>query len=113
MIKQYNGSLAFTSDTSEHSNSNYSTDNLINNLNMRTSGIDKNAVDSNNGGTVTRLSDESCFKVDYAEIRKENKMIIGIDFSESVFIHAVLHHQDNIEDKNSWKQTTSELHNLF
>ena len=46
---------------------------------------------------LTRLTQNTCFKVNYATIKaQDNKMIIGLDFSESVFIHAILHSQDDL-----------------
>ena len=45
-----------------------------------------------------RLDQNSCFKVDYSEIKSNGGiLIIGFNLSESVFIHAVTHAQDLLD----------------
>ena len=45
---------------------------------------------------MTTLSQNSCYKVTYTELNTNGgTLIIGFEFSESVFMHAVTHAQDH------------------
>ena len=91
LVKLYESKISITTDTSP-SVSGSEAINLITNLEHRSSNSDQYAITVSD--PWTRLTDKSCFEVDYTTIKSQgNKMIIGFDFTESVFIHAVLHTQ--------------------
>ena len=98
LVKLYESKISITPDTSSSVIGSEAT-NLIKNLEHRTS-------DKNNEAIIVsvpeeRLGSKTCFEVDYTAIKSQgNKMIIGFDFTESVFIHAVLHAQS--EGTGNW-----------
>ena len=52
-------------------------------------------------------------KVAYSEIKANGgRLVIGYEYSESVFMHAITHGQDHL-DGNSWVQVTSDLKHLL
>ena len=52
---------------------------------------------------VDHLDQKSCFVTDYSQISSSGyKAIIGLDFSESVFMHAILHSGDHYLTNNAW-----------
>lgn len=67
--------------------------NLLRNLEHRsTSSKARATLDPN---VPTTLSEETCFKSSFDQIRANgDKFIIGLDFGESVFMHAIVHAQD-------------------
>ena len=90
LVKVYENNISFTSDTSS-AVENYKADNLIENLEMRSSGNDLPAGISDTP-YETLTTQNTCFKAKYETIKAQNnKMIIGLNFSESVFIHAIMH----------------------
>lgn len=97
----YEASIAITSDTSSAVTEDFLADNLIENLEYRSGGNDLLAIKSHN--PLDYLGQHTCFKTNYATIRAQNnKMIIGFNFGESVFIHAVMHAQDNLDGVGAW-----------
>ena len=98
LVKLYASKISITPDTSSSVIGSEAT-NLITNLEHRSSHKLYEAI------TVsvpeTRLGSQTCFEVEYTSIKSQgNKMIIGFDFTESVFIHAVLHAQN--EGTGNW-----------
>ena len=77
-----------TADTST-SVSGYEAINLIQNLQNRSSGNDQYALIASTNPKTT-LGQHTCYKVAYAQMIG-GKIIIGIKFSELVFIHAIIH----------------------
>ena len=71
----------------------YEAINLLQNLENRIAGYNNFAISV--ASPLTRLTQRTCFKSKYQDIKLAgNKLIIGLDFTESVFIHAILHAQD-------------------
>ena len=78
-----------TSDTSV-AVTNWEAKNLLQNLENRASGYNVYSIET--WTPLTRLTQYTCFKSDYQQIYLAGgKFIMGFDFTESVFIHAVLH----------------------
>ena len=61
-----------------------------------------------------RISQNSCFITDYQTIKQtNNNFIIGIDFSESLFIHAIMHAQHLISGFLPFDVKLDKLHKLL
>ena len=101
LISKYSNVVQMTSDTSV-AVTGWEAKNLLQNLENRVSGYDNYAIIS--WSSLARLTQHTCFKSDYQQIYlAEGKFIMGFDFTESVFIHAILHSQDFI---SAWRQYT-------
>ena len=89
LISKYSNVVQMTSDTSV-AVTGWEAKNLLQNLENRVSGNDNYAIIS--WSPLTRLTQHTCFKSDYQQIYLAgDKFIMGFDFTESVFIHAILH----------------------
>ena len=102
-----------TADTTYPSVNGFEFVNLFQNLEHRSSGNNLKAITVAAPNKQT-LSQNTCFKVDYAALKSnDNKFIIGFDFSESVFIHAVLHSQDELNVNTVMSAGPEYLKNFF
>ena len=62
---------------------------------------------------MTTLSQNSCLKVAYSELKANGgRLVIGYEYSESVFMHAITHGQDHLGGGSS-TQGTAGLKNLL
>ena len=104
LVEVFQATIQITSDTEYLASTDYRPKNLINNLQNRRSGNSLKAIASqlaNSPYTTTELDDESCYIVDYDNLSSRNyKLVLGLDFSESVFIHAVVHLQDFLDGQS-------------
>ena len=92
LIKVYESSISITSDTTT-AVTNHEAINLIQNLEHRHSVAATKAVTVSN--PLARLTQYTCFKAEYLVIKAQsNQVVIGFDFTEPVFMHAVLWAQD-------------------
>ena len=112
----FESSISITADTSQPTSSDYAPINLIQNLENRSSSCTNAAVVSfpSTDPYVDLLDQKSCFLTDYQQISTSNyKAVIGLDFSEPVFMHAILYVGDHYFDDKSWNIDTTMLKNLF
>ena len=61
------------------------------------------------------LGQRSCYRTNLAQVSASgDKLIIGIELSESLFIHTVSHREDYISGIDPWREAeTSKLHKKF
>ena len=86
--------------------------NLITNLEHRSSNSDLYAIEVSDPSTT--LPDKSCFEIEYTTIKSQgNKVILGFDFTESVFIHAVLHTQSEGNLSHAYMYGPSSLKHFY
>ena len=88
--------------------------NLLENLENRSSGNTRKAIKTAkvySGADATYLDQDSCFKTTSAELSTlGHKFIYGINFNESVFMHAIVH---VAEMYSLWPWTHTNLNELF
>lgn len=101
LMQMYSGSLSSTPDTTPGEDG-FSVSNLLDYLETRTHSSLQPFVTNYNGGhfdtpVYPDYSSEgrSCYLVKYSSMT-EGKIVIGFDFKESVFMHAVLIAADNL-----------------
>ena len=111
LIKTYEDTIQITSDTST-AVTEYEAVNLIQNLENRSSWGHYYAISVYD--PLDHLLQRTCYRVNYGTIKSQsNKIILGFDFGEAVFIHAVLHAQDNLNAGYLYMIDIAYLHEFF
>ena len=107
LVKEFSSKIQITQDTSSAENAQY----LIKNLENRSSGNSLWAIDYyDSSNNAVLLTERTCYWATYETISQSgNKMVLGFDFTESVFMHAILLVQDFLDGATQEHQEKDDL----